>query len=831
MFVTHPVDWSSFGLRAVDGQVMTLGVLKVVADKIPALLFELCGKGDARCGPKDETLVAANERIAHMGRLILATLAPPEYVDVGTPAIVWSGFPWFPASSNAFTSCLLSLRLWCSIISAEHVVNTAPTHLLLSHLVVVCLLGCRYFVRKGVIQPTYKGRQWRHGLVYWPFMVAGLIGPPDDDNDDATAAPAAAPPRRRRRSSTATGSGSSSASGSPTRSLIDRSGLTDGTDSPVPNSDHDTDDTNSEGDEAAAKGSVPNPLRKKNKEEYKRVFKGKAVHEAVLHVVCSLTRLMGKLCGDNMPVGAMRTEKEAAALQQEASTFVTDLVRVLFGAVNTTKMHRLAFHLLQELLLRGNLEEGDTSTNEMLHKLLKAMYRVTNKHPDNFQVQMMRCEQTLLHILTEAADERLREAERLEAAKRATAKKRRAPRKSTLSPPISSDRSKSVDLGSTSTEEDDETGHDGSDESDDPKNLHGSADKSEDNIEEHNLDDDVSSSGYATCSGTDGDDDESTNGELSTSGGSLVDRLTVTSDGTLFAGASGSSATCASATTTGSSTKSGLATASETATSSSSATASGLASATASEAGTTKRGCKRSATPLTADNMRRTKKIRTATGPDKAVFARRNRVRVRRRRVSVAAAAAADGGRLRRLLTLPGLCGAQMLTVGNSTSFHASFEWGAKGFWQRVRAARALYNGSPWWDYVRIRDPHNAAKTRFGLARLVIRAVDGEVRDVVVVQLLEEAAARSGCVLTDFGCVRYKWEMDPSTGFPSVALVQTADIQRLEHVVPDFEDLCDRLGLYATPLTVPDSPHELPLQRFFLNAVVPWTGGCEDDKM
>jgi len=62
-------------------QVMKLGVLKVVADKIPALLFELCGQGDARRGPKDETLVAVNERIAHMGRLILATLAPPGYVD------------------------------------------------------------------------------------------------------------------------------------------------------------------------------------------------------------------------------------------------------------------------------------------------------------------------------------------------------------------------------------------------------------------------------------------------------------------------------------------------------------------------------------------------------------------------------------------------------------------------------------------------------------------------------------------------------------------------------------------------------------------------------
>jgi len=59
---------------------MKLGVLKVVADKIPALLYAVSGAQDARCGPKEDTLTAVNERISHMGRLILATLAPPGYV-------------------------------------------------------------------------------------------------------------------------------------------------------------------------------------------------------------------------------------------------------------------------------------------------------------------------------------------------------------------------------------------------------------------------------------------------------------------------------------------------------------------------------------------------------------------------------------------------------------------------------------------------------------------------------------------------------------------------------------------------------------------------------
>jgi len=152
----------------------------------------------------------------------------------------------------------------------------------------------RYFVRKDVIQPTYKGRQWRHGLVYWPFMLAGLIGPPDDDayDDDDAVAPAVAAPRRRRRSSSSTGSGSTF--GSPSRQRPPPSSTDEGAQSPAPTSDQGTDHTNSDGFEAAAKGGVKNPLRKKNKAEYLRVFKGRPIHQAVLVAVCHLARVSAR---------------------------------------------------------------------------------------------------------------------------------------------------------------------------------------------------------------------------------------------------------------------------------------------------------------------------------------------------------------------------------------------------------------------------------------------------------------------------------------------------------------------------------------------------------
>jgi len=696
-------------------------------------------------------------------------------------------------------------------------------------------------VRRGVIQPTYKGRQWRHGVIYWPFMLAGLIGPPDSDDEDEDAAPRVAVPRRRRRSSS---TGSCSTAGSPARPRFSRSREVDDAESPVPNSDHGTDDTNSDAEEAAAKGDVANPLRKSNRAEYKRVFKGKAVHEAVLHVVCSLTRLMGKICGDNTVPGAMRTEAEAAELQQEAKLFVTDFVRVLFGAVNTTKMHRLAFHLMQELLLRGNLEEGDTSTNEMLHKLLKAMYRVTNKHPDNFQVQMMRCEQTLLHILTEGSDERLREAQRSDAAKRAAIKRRTARRQHRRPSPwtagdMSVDSSASVD-----TDADDEAGYDAGNDIDNGLGFSDAGDVIYGLGAKQDAADSASHSTYATCTSDECGQSDTTGGSdglcnpvacyaspratpAATSGS--TETTSGSSGASEVSGASGSAGSRGSARTSSTATVSALMESGRS-TGSLSSSSTGTSGAYSPPA-TRKRGYKRTGTAVTADKVPSAKRARTASGSFAGCRSQSQRARIRGRRVSVAAAAAADGGRLQGLPTLLALNGAQMLTVGNSTSFKATFEWGAPGVQQRVRAAHSLYNGTAWWDHVKFEDPCDPTNNRLGLARLVIRAIDGERRDLVVVQLLEAAEARDGCVLSDFGCARHKWDMDPTTGFPALALVPASNLQRLEHVVPDFEDLCDRLGLYATPATVPDSPQELPLRRFFVNPFFPWTGGCEDDHM
>jgi len=61
-------------------QVMKLGVIRVLAKKIPALLKVLCKGGFARWGPWKKTIVAMSERSRHVGRLSDASTVAPGYV-------------------------------------------------------------------------------------------------------------------------------------------------------------------------------------------------------------------------------------------------------------------------------------------------------------------------------------------------------------------------------------------------------------------------------------------------------------------------------------------------------------------------------------------------------------------------------------------------------------------------------------------------------------------------------------------------------------------------------------------------------------------------------
>jgi len=60
--------------------VMKLGVIRVLALKIPALLKVICKGGLSRFGPWKKAVVAMAERARHVGRLPNASISAPGYV-------------------------------------------------------------------------------------------------------------------------------------------------------------------------------------------------------------------------------------------------------------------------------------------------------------------------------------------------------------------------------------------------------------------------------------------------------------------------------------------------------------------------------------------------------------------------------------------------------------------------------------------------------------------------------------------------------------------------------------------------------------------------------
>jgi len=487
-------------------------------------------------------------------------------------------------------------------------------------------------------------------------------------------------------------------------------------------SDAGTDDTLSGGEEA--EDDAPVPIVSDREREYKDVFGEMPTHDAVVEVVCLAASLMGKLCGDNKEEGHSLTQSESEELADEAYAFVTKYVRVLFGPVNTTKMHTLAYHLLDELLQRGNVIEADTSVNEALHKLIKIMWTNTNKQGASFTIQMLRCEQTLSHIIeSDLAD-------------KATTSEAPVGSGGLACPAGTGDAGHagaSMAFTAGRAAPDTPTGStlDGGEEADDEAEVEldyrGQGDEADaDSVAEDNEED--------------------------------IEVLDVVED----AGADGAVAEPRF----------------------------------------------RDANELSVVGRHSVEK--------------RKRFRVSGRRITVGDVAAADDGRLRQLPTLLGASAAQQLVVVNSFKIDAMLPWRAKAVPQLVRAARVLYR-RPWFDHVYYHAPGDSTEPQLGLARLLVRAVSGVRRELLVVQRLELAEYRPACVLSRFNCRRYKWVMDPLTGFPALALVPLSRVMRLEHVVPDFEELGRRWGLLGTPTTTPETPHERQRERFFTNVFFPWT--------
>jgi len=95
------------------------------------------------------------------------------------------------------------------------------------------------------------------------------------------------------------------------------------------------------------------------------------------------------------------TGSQAAAVAERAREWVIDYYQPLLGPSNTTELHRLAVHLLDEFRLPANLFDGITGYNEKLYKAVQAAYRATNKRRDQLVEQLLVKQQVAAYLLKE----------------------------------------------------------------------------------------------------------------------------------------------------------------------------------------------------------------------------------------------------------------------------------------------------------------------------------------------------------------------------------------------------------------------------------------------
>ena len=161
------------------------------------------------------------------------------------------------------------------------------------------------------------------------------------------------------------------------------------------------------------------------------------------------------------------------------------------------------------------------------------------------------------------------------------------------------------------------------------------------------------------------------------------------------------------------------------------------------------------------------------------------------------------------------------LVVSSSFNFYCSFEWGAETVVQTACATDA-YLGKPRYDHVWYSDACGQKRVRW--VRLIVRMLDGVAEDFIVVRRMHEVPSLPDCPLTRSGCKRLAWSFaNADAEWPTLARVPLARVLRLEHVVPDFEDLGDRHGLRAVPASTPDTAGERHAERFFTNCFYPFT--------
>jgi len=250
------------------------------------------------------------------------------------------------------------------------------------------------------------GRSWRHFSVFWPFMLAGLIGRRELVQAASSTIDGipVAPTGRADRAPASSGSATSEDSSDDGSDQVSGSSRASGPDS---TSDFDDGWRSVPGDDLAVAEELGGGLPSEHlasSSAYKEHFDDMPVHDAYLQLFCQAARLGGILFGDNVADSTVLTEATVNDMDEAAKVLGVDYIQTLYGHVNTSKLHRLVQHLSDELRNRGNLWEGDRSVNEKLHGSCKRMFKRSNKRGPGVALQMMRCEEAQSAVIRELCD-------------------------------------------------------------------------------------------------------------------------------------------------------------------------------------------------------------------------------------------------------------------------------------------------------------------------------------------------------------------------------------------------------------------------------------------
>jgi len=124
---------------------------------------------------------------------------------------------------------------------------------------------------------------------------------------------------------------------------------------------------------------------------YHAAFKDTPFDQAVTAMFAEYAVLYARIAGqvgESFP--PTMTLDIGEEISNQATAWVNNYVTPILGQLNSTKVHKLLRHVLDAIKLHSNLVNGNTASNEALHKDDKPFYLRTNKNPKTFTQQLVR---------------------------------------------------------------------------------------------------------------------------------------------------------------------------------------------------------------------------------------------------------------------------------------------------------------------------------------------------------------------------------------------------------------------------------------------------------